>query len=103
MDINIISHLAAERKIIWTDHSVKRMQEKDISRQEVLECISKGEIIEDYPDDYPFPSCLIFALVNNNRPIHVVLGCNGENIYIITVYIPDLIRFEADMKTRRKN
>ena len=102
MNIELIRSLAADRKIIWTVHGLERMQEKDISRREVLECITHGEIIEDYPDDYPFPSCLIFCMIKEGRPIHCVVGCDGEMLYIITTYIPNLIKFESDYKTRRK-
>lgn len=61
-----------------------------------------GEIIEDYPNDYPNPSCLIFGYTLNNRVIHVVIGYDVENIYIITAYYPNTDKFELDMKTRRE-
>ena len=102
MNIDLIRSLTAEKKIRWTTHGLERMQEKDISRREVFDCIFHGEVIEDYPDDYPFPSCLIFYMVNKDKPIHCVIGCDGEKVYIITTYIPNLIKFEPDYKTRRK-
>ena len=37
------------------------MQERDISRNDVKNGIATGEIIEEYPEDYPNPSCLIFG------------------------------------------
>ncbi len=61
-----------------------------------------GEIIEDYPNDYPNPSCLMFGYTLNNRVIHVVIGYDVENIYIITAYYPNTDKFELDMKTRRE-
>ena len=49
-----------------------------------------GEIIENYPDDFPHPSCLIYGYTINDRSvIHVVVSCNGENIGIINAYFPD--------------
>ena len=39
------------------------MQERDISRADVKNGIATGEIIEDYPDDFPNPSCLIELLL----------------------------------------
>ena len=61
-----------------------------------------GEIIEDYPEDYPNPSCLIFGYNVNGRILHIVAGCDNINIYIITAYYPDTKKFENDLKTRRK-
>ena len=64
--------------------------------------IATGEIIEDYPEDYPNPSCLIFGYNVNGRILHIVAGCDNINIYIITAYYPDTKKFENDLKTRRK-
>ena len=77
------------------------MQERDISRTDVKSCLLKGEIIEDYPDDFPYPSCLVFGYAENNKIIHVVVGNDGEYIYIITAYFPNTAKFEDDLKTRK--
>lgn len=62
-----------------------------------------GEIIENYPDDFPHPSCLIYGYTINDRSvIHVVVSCNGENVEIITAYFPDSDEFENDLKTRKR-
>ena len=102
MNLTTYQNLCADSKIIWTKHCLERMQERDISRADVKNGIATGEIIEDYPDDYPNPSCLIFGYTVNNRILHIVAGCDSINIYIITAYYPDTIKFENDLKTRRK-
>ena len=78
------------------------MIERDISRADVLHCIKEGEIIEDYPDAFPNPCSLVFGYSVDNRTIHAVVGSDGEEIYIVTAYIPNILKFEADLKTRRK-
>ena len=102
MDLKIFQTLCAESKIIWTQHGLERMQERDISRADVKNGIASGEIIEVYPDDYPHPSCLIFGYTANGRILHIVAGCDNINLYIITAYYPDSRKFEDDLKTRRK-
>ena len=102
MDLKIFQTLFAESKIIWTQHGLERMQERDISRADVKNGIASGEIIEEYPDDYPHPSCLIFGYTVNGRILHIVAGCDSINVYIITAYYPDSRKFEDDLKTRRK-
>jgi hypothetical protein len=77
------------------------MQERDISRADVKRCIMEGEIIEDYPEDFPHPSCLVFGYSESNNVIHVVVGNDGNNIYIITAYFPNTTKFEQDLKTRK--
>lgn len=91
-----------ENAIRWSAHCLERMQERDISRADVKKCVLEGEIIEDYPDDFPHPSCLIFGFTINDKIIHVVAGSDVKYIYIITAYFPNTIKFENDLKTRRK-
>ena len=66
--------------------------------------VMNGEIIEQYPDDFPFPSCLIMGKDDNDRPIHVCMSDNGSGSEIITAYEPnkEKIVFENDLKTRIK-
>ena len=61
------------------------MQERDISRADVKKCVLEGEIIEDYPDDFPHPSCLIFGYTINDKIIHVV---NYKNSIIVIKNVP---------------
>jgi len=48
---------------------------------------------------------LVFGYGTSNgeakKPIHVVIGSDGEYVWIITAYIPNNIKFEDDLKTRR--
>ena len=77
------------------------MMERSISRSDVLSAICSGEIIEDYPEDFPLPSCLILGIVNK-KPIHVVVAQDEEEIVIISVYRPNLNKFEPDFRTRTR-
>lgn len=56
-----------------------------------------GEIIEEYPTDYPFPSCL---MLGSNR-LHVVCGVGAGMLWIITAYRPTSDKWETDLKTRK--
>ena len=80
------------------------MIERNISKDEVYKTIADGEFIEEYLNDKPFPSYLVFYKVEQN-PSHVVCSYNfiDEYAIIITVYRPDTGHFEDDYKTRRKN
>lgn len=103
MQVEDIQILSKQRRIKWSAHCLERMQERDIGREDVKNCIENGEIIEDYPEDFPHPSCLIFGYTINNKVIHVVVGSDGEYIYIITAYFPNTTKFEADLRTRKGN
>lgn len=101
MDITLLQSLINQGKIKWGKHCLSRLQERDISMEDALNCINNGEIIEDYPDDFPYPSCLIFGYTINNQVIHVVVGSDQEYVYMITSYFPNTLKFQDDLKTRR--
>jgi len=61
MTIKDIQDKIKDGKYRFSDHSVKRMIEKFVDRQEVEEVVLGGEIIEEYPDDKYSPSCLIYG------------------------------------------
>ena len=62
MILDMMKKLYSLRKIKWSIHAAARIQERGISRLDVLNCINNGEIIERYPDDFPYPSYLVFGL-----------------------------------------
>ena len=74
----------------------------DISEKELVEAISNREIIEDYHNDKPFPSCLIFGRTEEGRPIHAVCAYSKDDdiAIIITTYEPD-INMWIDYRYRR--
>ena len=73
-----------------------------IQVEELLEALDSGEIIEEYPEDTPYPSCLILGHTSAGRVLHVVAAPvpNGESLIIITTYQPDPDRWESDFKRR---
>ena len=72
MELREYQQLCQQGKILWTQHCLQRMQERDISRADVKRGIETGEIIEEYPEDYPNPSCLIFGYAVDGRILHIV-------------------------------
>ncbi len=101
MDISNLRKLCEEDSIRWTDHVMKRLLLRGISQADVLQAVYSGEIIENYPDDYPYPSCLLLESDTVGKPLHVVCGRGPEEIWIITVYHPDPEEWESDLKTRK--
>lgn len=88
-------------QFIWRKHALERMIERSIPRDEVIHCAYNGEIIESYPEDHPYASCLVFE--SRIEPLHIVMALNDEECYIITAYRPNLNEFENDFKTRRRS
>ena len=60
-------------ELIYSDHAINQMFSRDISTEDVEATIKFGEIINNYVNDKPLPSCLILGHVSN-RPLHLVLA-----------------------------
>lgn len=86
----------------YTRHALEKMFTRRISPDAVELVVKTGETVEDYPDDTPFPSCLLFGFVQGD-PIHVVLAKNPltGSCSVVTTYIPNSAKWERDFKTRR--
>ena len=48
--------------IIVSLHGQIRLNERNITIDDIMNAIDNGEIIEQYPSDFPFPSCLILGI-----------------------------------------
>ena len=82
-----------------SEHAVKKMIKRSITRQEVEEAVLQGEIIEEYPEDKYSPSCLIYGKTKKGRDLHVQASL-PPMVVIITTYDPDPAEW-IDFKIRR--
>ena len=92
---------ATTSNIVMTSHANRQCIERVINSSDILEVLRHGEIIEDYPGDYPCPSCLMLAFPKHDKPMHICCGVGEGKIYIITAYYPTAEKWEEDMKTRK--
>lgn len=72
------------------------------SEVEVADALSSGQVIEQYPNDLPYPSRLVLHFVGP-RPVHVVAADipTGTETVVITVYEPDPERWDPGFRVRR--
>lgn len=101
MNIKDIQVLNKLENLEITEHARKRMKIRRIKTDDILNCINSGAIIEDYPNDYPFPSCLILGISTMLKELHVVVSIHDNVIYVITVYYPDPEKWNDDFSKRK--
>ena len=75
LEIENIKSFINNNKIKWSEHCANRMFERNIYKNDVINTILNGKIIEYYEDDYPYPSCLILGLDDSNIMLHVCVRC----------------------------
>ena len=101
MEITDLQKLCENGSIRWTGHVLKRLMQRGIFQVSVVQAIRSGEIIEQYPDDYPYPSCLLLGTTEAGEALHIVCGIGEGKVWLITAYHPDPDEWESDLKTRR--
>lgn len=98
----IRSHVRAKRYRLTRHATIVRL-ERGIMISEIERALQNGEIIEEYPDDEPYPSCLVLGWLVSGDPLHLV--CSRGNVEpalrIVTVYEPDDDLWKSDYKTRK--
>ena len=80
-----------------------RMRERFIARVEILGAAATYEIIESNPGDKYLPSYLVHAAAGD-RLFHVLFATDveGDNVRVVTAYVPDPSEWADDLKTRRE-
>jgi len=89
-----IKEAIREENYLYTQHARAEMVLEDfgeIRDEEVCQAILGGKIIENYPEDLPYPSCLIYGRTFQERPLHIVCAYAEveKKVIIVTVYEPD--------------
>ena len=103
ININDMRNLCYDKSIAVTKHAKNRLSERNITVENIKNAIQTGEIIEQYEDDKPFPSCLLLGKAEQNKYIHAVASVDNEFLYIITAYSPDENKWGIDLKTRKEH
>lgn len=91
-----------DTELALTLHALTRMTARRIAVSEVRNVLlsAEAEVIEDYPGDPRGPSCLVYGKTSK-RILHVHVSHPPE-IVVITAYQPDSVRWETDLKRRKR-
>ncbi len=105
-DVEKIRSVFRSNFVFYTTHSKEEMESEElgvISDSEIFEAVLSAEVIEEYPNDKPYPSCLLFGITYAQRPLHIVCGIGNkyDEVVVITAYHPNS-EWWIDYKQRRK-
>ena len=89
--------------VLISDHAAMRFRQRGLKVKDIRCAVDNGEIIEQYPHDFPCPSCLILGKTRDGKYIHVVMSDEGKMSRIITAYYPDSNKWDVQFKVRKEN
>jgi hypothetical protein len=102
LQISRIHAAIRANRVRIADHADEEAQNDRLAIDEIFHSVENGEIIEDYSEDRPYPSCLIYGNGPDETPIHSVWAYNEESgwVVLVTVYRPDPAQW-TDWKVRK--
>ncbi len=105
MDIDNIIGAIRHNRIRITDHADEEAENDRLTFDEIYFSVFNGEVIEDYAEDRPYPSCLIYGQSFKGDHIHSVWAFNEQSQYavLITVYRPDATQWIRWRERREKS
>lgn len=83
MDIELIRAAIRVHRVRVTDHADEEAASDGLLLSDVYESVRQGEVIEEYPTDRPFPSCLILGPSTLGEPIHGVWAYNEKSEWAV--------------------
>jgi hypothetical protein len=72
IDLEEIKRAVKAKNYYIRAHARKRMTERRIEK-----AIMEGEILEEHPQDKPYPKCLIMGFVREREPLYVSCSFDG--------------------------
>jgi hypothetical protein len=105
--LEVITKCFLGNQVFYSAHARREMREEElgeIKEQEVFNAIRNGEVIEDYPDDKPYPSALVIGFSESDKPLHIVCAYDSKDnlVIVVTAYRPDpnkWIKFRSRRRT----
>ena len=99
MELDLLRKLVKEGRWRMTLHALKRCDQRRVSINDVMRLLLDGTLVEDYPDDRPFPSCLLRCELEQGH-LYGVCAVGDGLVHVITVHWLDPDKW-LDPDTRR--
>jgi hypothetical protein len=89
------------RAIIWRRHARQEAENDKVSASALEDELRRSfTLVEHYPEDPQGESALVLVFVGA-KAVHVVISPQEDFCYLITVYVPDLERWDETFTRRR--
>jgi hypothetical protein len=86
--LELLRRAVREGKLVMSLHATEEALAEYITRPDIEAVLLNARLLEDYPDWWLGPSCLVYGQTSVGRDLHVVVSYSGLPITIITVYEP---------------
>ncbi len=92
-----IKMLSSEDKVYLTSHMHQRMEERNITENDIVHALNNCEVVESYEGQ----KYLVLGMTINGKALHIVCSIAYDMLSLITTYWPDEAHWYPDFKRRR--
>ncbi|RLC87873.1 MAG: DUF4258 domain-containing protein [Chloroflexi bacterium] len=86
--LDLFKRAVRGRQLKISLHALEEALVEHITRPEIETAMLNAQLLEDYPDWWLGPSCLLYGQTEAGRDLHIVAFYSGLPVTIITVYEP---------------
>jgi len=86
---------------VYSDHALRRMDERVVTEADIMGAVLTGSIIEEKLHHKPDPKCLVCGRTLDGRYLHIPLTDEISSATIITVYWPDDNKWKENYTVRK--
>jgi hypothetical protein len=86
--LELLRQAVHEGQLVLSLHAAEEALAEHITRGEIETALLSAQLLEDYPDWWLGPSCLVYGRTDAGRDLHIVASYSGLPVTIITVYEP---------------
>ncbi len=86
--LSLFKRAVQERRIMLSLHAAGEAVAENITRPEIEAVMLDAQLLEDYPDWWLGPACLIYGRTLTGRDLHIVASYSELPVTIVTVYEP---------------
>jgi len=84
----LLREAVVQQQLKLSLHAAEEALAETITRPEIEAVLQTAQVLEDYPDWWLGPACLVYGQTETGRDLHLVVSYSGLPVTIITVYQP---------------
>ena len=98
--VELLKRAVDEGQVRISLHAAEEALAETITRADIEAVLRDAEVLEDYPDWWLGPSCLVLGRTAASRHLHIVVSYAGLPVTVITVYEPQPPRWITPFRRR---
>jgi hypothetical protein len=86
--LTLLKQAVRKQQLKISLHATEEALAENITRSEMETVLFNAQLLEEYPEWWLGPCCLVYGQADTGRDLHLVVSYSGLPVTIVTVYEP---------------